>query len=640
MIKQRVLHIDLSNESCRLTEYDEYLGPIDLGTDLHLRVESYRYDVYSPQNIVVVGRGPFGGGGFFGSHRLVFVFRSPLTKGLHVSTLGGAAYSFVRTGLSALVIEGKAREPCILFIRGDNNGVKLSFHYINTDKLFSVYAGYSGLRGTRALAKYILENYSSFIVKNRARFMLVGPAAFKTCMGAIYSPTIDYFNLQIKVEDWAARGGGGSVLAKAHNVVAIVFGGNAELDPRLARFEYAQGIVSALSKKPYVQLVIESTKKYSYDASIKTGGTFGSNLMLYGTRIPAFNWRSLLVDPEVRSKIYEFMIKNYLEPFNKMVIESGLWHTCGEPCPVRCKKTLENRHIDYEPYNSAGPIIGVIDFMKALEVVDLIDELGYDAIEIGNVLGWLLESIEKGLLLPTDIGVEQKPVLDPVKWQPMYSELNARLVKQVLIEMTFGDNKILRLIAEKGLRVAAKELDEMYKDRVRELGIRFEDLAVYVPFGTEGHITPNFYWSPGVIAPLPILGRYWTYYTPTFLDPVEYAKSSIIRALHEYAIDNAGWCRFHRGWVEKILPALYKAVFGIDVDPIENAKKMYKKLMIYQEKAGATPVPWESKRVLQILRAAACEFEGKDWCKELSESLEEKAKEWWEKFVNYVKELV
>ncbi|MFN3268530.1 MAG: aldehyde ferredoxin oxidoreductase C-terminal domain-containing protein, partial [Zestosphaera sp.] len=442
------------------------------------------------------------------------------------------------------------------------------------------------------------------------------------------------------VEDWAARGGGGSVLARAHNVFAVIFGGERELSNLGGRFEFINSLVSTQLKKPFIRSVIEGTSKYSYDLEIKTGGTFGSNIAIYRDKIPTHNWNSTLTSKEVRESIYKYLVERYLKLFNERIISTGIWRTCDEPCPVRCKKTIDYRHIDYEPMNAVGPMIGVLDFDKALEILDLVDELGLDAIETGNILGWLMEAVEKGLLKPEEVGIDTTPVINPVEWREYHVERNKVIAMKLIECLVYSSDRLLRLIAEEGLREACKKLDELFNDRVREKGIRFEDLAVYVPFGLSGYITPNFYWTPGVFAPLPILGKYWTYYTPAFSEPEEFANVSVNRALMEYLVENAGWCRFHRAWVEKVLPDLYKILLGYEDNLLSHAKKYYNMIREYQVRAGAENVFWESNRVLNILRNAACEFGCTEWCLKIGADLSSGLKEWWVRFHERVVKLL
>jgi len=633
----KYLHVDLSSEDYRIKVYEDFLGPVDLGVHLHLNVyESYRSSVYDSSNVVVMGKGVFANGGIFGSHRLIFIFRSPLTKGLHVSALGGGAYRFIRTGLDGVVIEGKASKPVILTLRGDKGGVHVDFNYLELSDLLEIYKGYGGKRGVRGLAKYLIEMQSGFLRAYEGRMILIGPASFSTCMGSIYSPTIDYVTMDIRVEDWAARGGGGSVLARAHNMLALIYGGSVETPDLSGRFEFINSLVSVRLRKPFIKGVIEGTSKYSYDLELKTGGTFGSNLMIYREKVPSHNWNSTLVSKELRKSIHEKLMERYLKPFNERIISAGLWRTCDEPCPVRCKKNIDSRHVDYEPLNAVGPMIGVINFDDALDVLDVVDELGLDAIEAGNVLGWLMEVVEKELIKPEELGLDSAPVIDPIKWSEEHVKRNKAVAIKLIEGLVYGNNALLRLVADEGLRKACKKLDELYRNRVAEKGTRFEDLAVYVPFGSDGHITPNYYWTPGVFAPLPILGKYWTYYTPSFSDPEEFASVVLNRALMEYLIENAGWCRFHRSWVEKILPDLYKIMLGYQGDLLEHAKKYYGMIMEYQVRAGADNTFWEGNRVLNILRSAACEFGAAKWCEETEGDVSEGLRKWWVRFRDQV----
>lgn len=637
----RYAHIDLTHEKYEVKTHEGFLGPVDLGIYLHLNVyKSYEQDVFSESNVVVVGKGFFANEAVFGSHRLIFIFRSPLSGGLHVSALGGGAYRFIKTGLDGLVFEGRASKPVTVLIKGLEDGLRIEFNYLDREDLLTIYRGYEGRRGVRGLAKYLLNEYSSFITQYKGRMLLVGPASYSTRMGGICSPSIDYVTMDVRVEDWAARGGGGSVLARAHNVFAVIFGGNIKSNDLRSRFEFVNSLVTTQLKKPFIKSVIEGTAKYSYDLETKTGGTFGSNVVIYRDRIPSYNWNSVLSSKEVRESILKNLEEKCLKPFNERIISTGIWRTCDEPCPVRCKKTIGSKHVDYEPLNAVGPMIGVLDFDDALEVLDLVDELGLDAIEAGNVLGWLMETVEKGLLKPEELGLDTTPTINPVEWREYHGRRNKAIAMKLIEGLVSSDNKLLRLIAEEGLRRACKKLNELFDDRVREKNVRFEDLAVYVPFGSSGYVTPNFYWSPGVLAPLPILGKYWTYYTPAFSEPEEFANVSVNRALIEYLVENAGWCRFHRSWVEKVLPELYKILLGYEGDLMKHARKYYGMIREYQVRAGAENVFWESSKVLNILGSAACEFGCTEWCLKISADLSGGLKEWWTRFHERVMKLL
>lgn len=66
-----------------------------------------------------------------------------------------------------------------------------------------------------------------------------------------------------------------------------------------------------------------------------------------------------------------------------------------------------------------GPFIGNYVFEEAVPLVDLIDQYGLDAIEMGgHVVAWVFDSIEHGLLRPEEVGLSDKPVFDPMRFNP------------------------------------------------------------------------------------------------------------------------------------------------------------------------------------------------------------------------------
>ncbi len=646
--KYRVLFVDVGAGSYRVEEYElkSVAGPVELGVRLHLeRYRSWATGVFDPRNVVVFGSGLFAGSRLFGSHRLVFVFRSPVSLGLHVSAMGGAGYQFLSTGVDAVVVEGWAGEPTGVVIRGGGRGFeKVELVRISSRELWRVYQGYRGWRGVRALVAYIYDHVEWLAEMPRSRVAVVGPSAFKTLFAGIFSPLYDPRSnrFQPGAFDSASRGGGGSVLARAHNVVAIGFGGSyvpeesypvdtRELD------ELSRNVLG----KPYGQAVTAATVKYRFDPRLGTGGTFGVNYVHYRDLIPAFGFNTIYLSRTVRLQLLENILEHFWKPFQHEVFESKQkpWHTCGEPCPAVCKKVWRGVKVDYEPFNALGPLIGVLRLEDAKQLVELVDDLGLDAIEAGHIVAWLLEAVYRGLLEPGELGLDAKPCFDPVLYDvEKCSNLNRELAEKIITGIVDGRGDVLRLIAGKGLRTAARELSSRYRARVESVGRSFEDLAVYAAFGEDGYMTPNLYWAPGMVAPMYVLGRYWTNYAPTFMEPEDHAESSLKRAISELAIDNAGFCRFHRGWAEKLLKHLYSRL-GLG-DPFERAAKTYALIARYQELAGAEPRPWESRKTIDIVASMASEVGVEEWTLKFAKNLKEAAHEWWNRFKSKIDEKV
>ena len=645
-IKYRALFIDVASRSYWIEEYDisNVHGPVELGVKLHLeRFESWRKPIYHPDNALVLGSGLFAGSRLYGSHRFIAVFRSPLTTGLHVSALGGAAYQF-NVNAHAIVVTGQNPTPTIVKIFDSGSGnPSVEFHEIKLDKLVEVWRGYGGFRGVYALQQYLSEVLRDFYEKYPSRSILVGPGSLYTNTGALVSITLIKGKMDFGSEDFAARGGGGSVLLRAHNVAAITYGGlfnrGFKLPPELTDTTFLNKISEEVFGKPYHQVVIEKGVKYRYDPKANTGGTLGGNYPHLGVTTPMLNWNSIYLSKDARQRLHGLIMKYIWEPFNKEAIETRSWKTCGEPCPLACKKVRLGKYkSDYEPYNGLGPFIGIFDIHQAEKVVELADAYGIDAIELGYIIGFIFECVARGLLKPEEIGISGTPILDPQRISPESSQHNAKLAVELIEKLAFGVNPLLRLIAERGIRDAAKILDVLYKERAEAAGIRFSDIPVYAAFGERGHITPNYYWTPGLVAPLYVLGKYWTVYSGLFVEPEEFAVRCYERALFELMIENAGFCRFHRGWAEQLLPKLYEGVFGIK-EPLKRAAEVYRLIARYQELAGAMPHPWDSTRIIDFVTSASREYGNSKWAEAFEKSKQETAIEWWSRFYKKFKEL-
>jgi len=373
---------------------------------------------------------------------------------------------------------------------------------------------------------------------------------------------------------------------------------------------------------------------------LNTGGTLGGNYPHLGVTTPMLNWNMIYYDKETRQKLHGLIMKYMWDKFNQEAIATRSWKTCGEPCPLACKKVRKGKYkSDYEPYNSLGPFIGVFDIHEAEKVVELADAYGIDAIELGYIIGFVFEAVSRGLLKPEEVGISGIPVLDPAKMGLETSAWNAKLAVELVEKLAFGINPILRLIGERGVRDAAKILDLLYADRVKERGVKFSDIPVYAPYGERGHISPNYYWTPGLVAPLYVLGKYWTLYTGVFMEPEEFALKALERAFYELMIENMGLCRFHRGWAEKTIPVLLERYYGLK-NVLERAKQTYKLIAKYQELAGASPSYWDSVRIVDFMARAALEYGNTKWSEAFKENPSKAAEEWWTRFYKKVVEVL
>lgn len=541
-------------------EDERIKGVLDLGIHLHLeKYKSYSKDVFSPDNVLIVGAGSLNYGG---TQRASFVFRSPLHGGIHCSTMGDFGEYVKRAGYNAIVIESKAEQSVFIAIK--NNEVKFFEHELPQNIFIKEQELYNKLK--------------PFYQDLPFRIVLCGIGSEATRYGCLVSSKHGRIGV---IPDVAGRGGGGSVLYKAHNVIGLSIGGSSKLNIEM--------------QPDLVKEQIEATKKY------REKGTFAANYPHLKEDTISFNWLSFLLPKEKRMQIFSKFIEGELLKNYGFSSE-----TCGERCVAACKKFESKVKIDYEPAEGLGPFIGIFNRTYIKDLLHAVDSFGMDAIYFGNILGGVFEALYKGLLPKDLLSLDEIPTFNP---ENPDSEKNFMIAKYLAEKISSGEIAIL---------------GENIRTIGNELGIK--DILLYIPHGENFDMTPNFYWSLGLMLPIVMHGKYFSDYHSIVKPPEEYAKACAERTLMEYTIDNLGICRFHRGWME--------GRFNEDI--LNSSRFWISKLWEYKKKANALPNFWESKRTIETITKLFEEKGEGEW-KNVDEN---KIKEYWERWQKeYLKNL-
>ncbi|MEM0379269.1 MAG: aldehyde ferredoxin oxidoreductase N-terminal domain-containing protein [Candidatus Aenigmatarchaeota archaeon] len=552
----RILFIDVNKKESkiRIIENQKIKGVVDLGIYLHINeYESYKYNIFDEKNVLIIGAGKYSYGG---TQRGIVIFRSPLHGGLHISTLGDIGEYIKKSGFDAIVIEGKAKKEVFLII--DNENVI----FLEEEIPESIF------KKSEELKDKLKDIYD----KKNFRILLVGLASKNTKYGSLISLRND----KPEILSVAGRGGAGTVLYRAHNVIGLSIGGDKNYE-----------IVQYDIKK-----VAESTKKYRED------GTFRGNYPHLKGNLPYFNFQNIYLNQKDRERLYITFIENIL--LKDYLFTSD---TCGEKCIAACKKLENEVKIDYEPANGLGPFIGIFNRNLVKDLIKIADNYGFDSIYLGYVLGLLFEAASKERIDLKIFGLEENPILDLSKYDQDYSEKNYRIAKYLIEKIANGKIEILG----ENIRKIAKEF-------------KIDDLAYYIPFGENYDMTPNFYWTLGLLLPTAVPGKYYSDYKFIGKLPEEYSKICFERTLYEYTIDNYGMCRFHRVWIETDI---------LKSEDLENSKYWISRLIEYRKLANAEPQYWESKRVIDSVKKLLEEFN-------ISISPEEYWKTWYNKYLDLV----
>lgn len=562
------LVVNAADGGCELREYSlpETVGPLDFS--LALRREG---------DFFCIGSGVLAGSVIPGSNRLIFAAESPVWGGLYVSTMGGAALIWDGTGISFLAIAGRAPSPSVLMLHGRSGRYPLV-------KLVPVeLAAIWREGGFYALQRHVFAMWDG---QGTPRVLATGPAALHTAVGAIGSSKTHQGKLTA-VDCWAGRGGLGSRLLQTHNVCAIVYGGDFEDEDLTDRAE-ADGYFERKFSKKMKLVDLEATTKYRYDPKWSSGGTLGVNYSSLADMMLSFNYRSIAWPREERLELWKRLVKeHYLEQFNQETIIPKQQSQCGEPCPAVCKKLNGEYKKDYEPYQTMGPLAGIFDQRPAERLNHRADELGFDAIQIGGQLAWLMECLHEGLVDAASLGLPpgaaSAPRFTPDNFDPVADSAHNGELALALLELSATPGHLLA----RGMRAAARALGPAARDR-----------AVYLSNGAEGWMVPNQYWVPGMFGPGAIMGKYYVHYGPEFLPPRELGRKSAQRMIAEITTDNAGMCRFHRGWSEELWAEIVQGHLGLGIDYPGHHARIAREL----HRQGA-PVYWESARVEEIIHA-------------------------------------
>ncbi len=534
---QRVLFVDAGTAFYKIRKYrvGDYFGPVDLG--LHL---SRNY------NSLNIGTGLLAGSIFPGSNRLVFSGESPCWGGFYISSMGGAGLVFDNLGLNMLAIVGKAPMPSVMYLnRIHGEEIEVKIEPVHLDSIW-----HKGRQGIYSLTDYVYEQYGS-CYENDPRILVTGPAAEVSDVAGICSVPIKQKKVTY-VDTWAGRGGFGSKMFQSHGIVAIIYGGTFIdedfRDRKVADEWFVEKYEMKLAAKD-----LEATTKYRFDPKFETGGTFGVNYASIGGRIMAFNYKTIYMTEDERLSLHEKLILNhYLKQFNEETINTKQQKNCGEPCVAVCKKMRGEFKKDYEPYQTMGPLSGIFDQRAAELLNHHADMLGFDAISIGGVVSWLMECLDEGHLTMEDVGVSKTPHwdienFDVVKDSMHNAELGVEILDSIIQERGILDFRF-------GARHFAREV-------ARQKGKKAIDGFVYNAYGRRGWMVPNQYWTPGVLSPMAIMGKYYMYYGTDFVPPRELGRKNAERLKQELVLDNIGTCRFHRNWAEEMLPEVIGSLY-------------------------------------------------------------------------------
>ena len=362
------LIVNLSDKTFKIEKLSdeitsEYLGGRGIATKLLYDSQEAKVDPLSPQNNLIVFTGPVAGTNTPGSSRLMFTTKSPLSNAVNTTSMGGSfPNAFKATGFDGLLITGKAEDPVWLHITPEGVSFK------SAEDLW-------GLKTTDT------ENTIKKQLDDKCKVACIGPAGENQVLfAAIVSETRT-----------ASRGGAGTVMG-SKNLKAIAVSGNVK-----------PPIADKAAFDEVIKKIRDDQKENPSVVGMQMNGTAGliSVVNAMGA-LPTRNFQTGTFDGAEDIAGSSITEKNRVKGF-----------ACAS-CPVGCSLIAEIKSGEYKGTQSEGPEYestvmlgsncGIDDLDSIIAANYLCDEYGLDTISAGNVVGFLMECYEKGLITDKDLG--------------------------------------------------------------------------------------------------------------------------------------------------------------------------------------------------------------------------------------------
>jgi aldehyde:ferredoxin oxidoreductase len=352
-----ILQVDLTKSKAVPKRYDssfalDYLGGRGFAAKILWDTLKPGTDPLSPDNLLILAAGPLTGVGLPNSGKLVVASKSPLTGGYGDGNIGTlAAVHMRKAGYDAIVVQGKAEKPVILHVKD------------NTAKIVDAkdYWGKNSFETEEQLRKVYGRNCG---------VVLIGQAG---------ENLVKYATVVSQEGRAGGRPGMGAVMG-SKNLKAVVIEGTGNIpldDPEAMRQLVADGYREVLNKPQY--------------GFWKRQGTMSTvDWCQENNTLPTFNFRQGVFDQA--ESINGFSME-------KMKVAIRGCPQCNMTCGnVVLDSEKKQSELDYENVAMLGSNIGLGNLKEVSTLNRMADELGFDTISLGNVLGFAMEASEKRLI--------------------------------------------------------------------------------------------------------------------------------------------------------------------------------------------------------------------------------------------------
>ena len=527
-------------------DMEDFLGGIGRSFKL---LETYDVtDAFAPSSPLVMNLGVFSGTEVMTGLRIFFSAYSPLKTAKNGQPLamwstasGKFATKLAAAGIDDVVFTGRAAQPVYLLVHKDGDALSLTLEDA------TALLGLSTHDKIMALA----DQYDD------AHVAAIGPAGEhwqQNAYAAIACSTVNQLQSRDCKPRFAGRGGMGSMMG-SKNLIAIVVQA-----PDLKTGKVPPGVLAANRE------ISRGEGSRNYRDARKGNGGGGTWRNVAGLHpvgaLPEMNfWPQ---GNDAPSSLYR---QAFEAPY---VIKDESCFKCGISCHKniydiemedgRRKAGKYHAKFDYEPLDLLTINLGIYDQAQALEIVDLVDQLGFDAISLGATLGYVMDYNRQH---------QQQPILNGLSFGDF--EATCDLIRQTAagqcLEVGQGVKRLAESLGETAYAMHCKGVE----------------LPAYLPETNPGY-------------PFALAGGHMSMRTFLLLvfegeTGMDYWVDAIVnRGIYYTRDDLLGLCKF-AGTPDRVISPSFNDLYGVEVtaeDMMHATQRTYLRGLLLERKQGTT----------------------------------------------------
>ncbi len=547
----REVTVDLTSSEIRrddiaCQDMEDFLGGIGRSFK---RLETHEVtDAFAPSSPLIMNLGVFSGTELMTGLRIFFSAYSPLKTANNGRPLtmwstasGKFATKLAAAGIDEVVFVGRAPQPVYLLVRKEGDDLHLTLEDA------TALQGQSTHDKIMALA----DQYDD------AHVAAIGPAGEhwqQNAYAAIACSTVNQLQSRDSKPRFAGRGGMGSMMG-SKNLLAVVVQA-----PDIKSGKVPPGVLEANKE------ISRGDGSRNYRDARKANGGGGTWRNVAGLHpvgaLPEMNfWPQ---GDDAPSSLYR---ESFEDPY---FIKDESCFKCGIACHKNIydvemengKRKAGKYHakFDYEPLDLLTINLGIYDQQQSLDIVELVDLLGFDSISLGVTLGYAMDYNRQH---------PDEPILGG---------------------LSFGDFaatcEIIRQTAAgqcPDIGMGAKRLAESLGEPDYAMHCKGVELPAYLPETNPGY-------------PFALAGGHMSMRTFLLLvfegeTGIDYWVDAIVnRGIYYTRDDLLGICKF-AGTPDKVLPASFKDIFGVDItaeDMQHATQRTYLRGLLLERKQGTT----------------------------------------------------